>query len=121
MPWIYHQSTGRLEYNGVAAASGYSGAPGAVNNPDREFEVLIGPIPRGNYRIGVLQLNGGHMGHDVIPLTPVGHNAHRRTGFFLHGDSIRSPGTASQGCVVLQHDIRMRINQSLDKVLQVVR
>jgi hypothetical protein len=121
MPWIYHQRTGRLEHDGVSVASGYSGAPGAVNNPDREFEFLIGPIPRGNYTIGALQLNGGHMGQNVIPLTPIGHNGHGRSGFFIHGDSIRRPGTASQGCIVLPLDVRTRINSSRDRVLQVVQ
>lgn len=71
--------------------------------------------------IGTLQANGGHMGHDVLPLTPIGHNAHGRTGFFIHGDSVARPGTASEGCIVLPHDVRVRLNAGTDKTLQVVR
>lgn len=61
------------------------------------------------------------MGQDVLPLIPMGHNANGRTVFFIHGDSVARPGTASQGCVILPHDLRARINASPDKTLQVVR
>lgn len=122
MPWTYHQSTGVLEFNGRTVSDwGYSGTPQAKNNPAREDEVLVGPIPRGRYRIGALQANGGHMGHDVLPLSPIGHSAAGRSGFYIHGYSVARPGTASQDCIILPHEVRSRISTSPDRELEVVR
>lgn len=40
--------------------------------------------------------------------------------FRIHGDSIRAPGTASHGCIILPRAIRDRIWASGDRALQVV-
>jgi hypothetical protein len=44
-------------------------------------------------------------------LRPVGHNAHGRTDFEIHGDSVQHPGQglASTGCVVADHRLRAAI------------
>jgi len=48
-------------------------------------------------------------------LSPIGHNAHGRTAFRIHGDSGIRPGTASEGCIILPLAIRQKIADSNDK------
>ena len=55
-----------------------------------------------------------------MSLTPVGHLAHGRTAFLIHGDSIKHPGDASEGCIILGPHIRTRIAASGDTVLNVI-
>jgi hypothetical protein len=77
----------------------------------------VGPIPRGEYQIGP-GYNTVHMGPLSIPLTPIGHNALGRSGFFIHGDDLQHD--ASHGCIILPPHIRNAINLSHDKSLKVV-
>jgi hypothetical protein len=131
MPWIYHQSTGRLEYmaphgaaghqTGHLVGVGYSGAPGSVNSPHMENIHNVGPIPRGRWRIGPLEAHHPHLGPHVMSLTPIGHHAHGRTSFYIHGDNQQGNQSASNGCVIMGLDIRNRIGHSHDHLLEVVR
>jgi hypothetical protein len=51
-----------------------------------------------------------------------------RSGFFIHADSIKAPGDASEGCIVpvagangeSGHEIRMMISGSSDRDLEVL-
>ena len=43
-----------------------------------------------------------------------------RDGFLIHGDSIAHPGTASQGCIILNRLQREHIAASPVKLLRVV-
>lgn len=131
MPWIYHQSTGQLEYRsptGAAGqhgadqvATGYSGAPGSVNNSNAEGIANVGPIPRGRWQIGAIEAHHPHLGPNVMSLTPVGHSAHGRSAFYVHGDNALGNRSASNGCIILGPDIRHRIGRSHDRVLEVVQ
>jgi hypothetical protein len=56
-----------------------------------------------------------------MALTPVGHTAHGRTRFLIHGDSIRHPGNASEGCIVLDRAARQAIATSGDNDIEVVQ
>lgn len=119
MPWKYSQKTGVLSHNGRDVGNGYSGKKGLWrNNPATETIKNKGPIPRGQYRIGAA---GKHpaKGPITMGLTPVGHGAHGRTAFLIHGDSIKNPGDASEGCIVLGPHLRQRIAMSGDAVLVV--
>ncbi len=120
MTWQYSQSTGRLTQNGQPIAMGYSGAGVGKNNPGAEQQRNVGPIPRGAYTIGI---PGDHpeKGPITMRLTPVGHNARGRNGFLIHGDSIKNPGNASQGCIILNRAIRNRISASGDRALEVIQ
>ena len=53
-------------------------------------------------------------------LTPVDHRALGRTDFLIHSDSIKNPGNASKGCIVLKFKYRTLIAESGDTVLNVV-
>lgn len=47
-------------------------------------------------------------------LEPVGHIAHGRTLFRIHGDSRLNPGTASVGCIILPRHVREQMSASGD-------
>lgn len=114
------QATGDLIYDGEVAASGYSGAGEGKNNPAMQDVCNVGPIPQGLYYIGPPRDTEEH-GPYVLPLIPFPENDMRgRGGFLIHGDSIKSPGTASEGCIVLGRLYREAIYKSNDRVLKVV-
>lgn len=48
------------------------------------------------------------------------HDATGRGAFRIHGDSIRAPGTASKGCIILPRAIREKMWRSGVKDLEVI-
>jgi Protein of unknown function (DUF2778) len=122
MPWTYQQSTGKLTRDGKEIATGYSGkgltSATGRNNPDMENVAASGPIPRGQYSIGALR-NSENTGPNVMDLTPVGHSAHGRSAFQIHGNN--RANDASHGCIILPPAIRQQVASSSDKVLHVIK
>lgn len=118
--WTYDQSSGRLTHNGKFIATGYSGANIGRNNPDLEHKVATGPIPRGRWKISGPPYNSANVGPYAIRLSPVGHSAHGRSAFLIHGDSAKRPGQASKGCIILPRNVRELIWNSGDRDLEVV-
>ena len=118
--WAYEQSSGRLfDGAGNLVGSGYSGSGLYENMPQAECLHNQGPIPKGLYHIGQ-PVNTVTHGPFVLPLTPdPGNEMFGRFGFLIHGDSVIEPGTASQGCIILPHEIREAIAISGDTDLQV--
>lgn len=120
MPWIYHQRNGALYRDGAYVGHGYSGIDQGKDNPDMQSMPDIGPIPRGTYAIGA-PFHHVHAGSYAMRLTPSGATGtYGRAGFMIHGDSIAHPGHASNGCIVLNLDVRKRIWESGDRTLEVV-
>lgn len=118
--WTYDQSSGQLWHDGNIAGTGYAGNGEGKNNPAMQHVHDVGPLPRGVYTIGQPHDTPNH-GPFVLDLTPDPTNEmHGRGGFLIHGDSIRAPGTASQGCIILARAVRERIAASDDKRLEVV-
>jgi hypothetical protein len=117
--WKYVQSSGDLFKDADYIETGYSGAnPEGKNQPDKECQKNVGPIPRGWYRI----LGPKDKPTAVtLPLKPddPDHCRPRRTGFLIHGDN--ETGTASRGCIILSRRTREKIRDSGDVRLQVVR
>jgi hypothetical protein len=116
----YSQSTGELKRDGQHVGFGYSGSPEGKNNPDRQSESNIGPLPRGLYDIAPPHDTQAH-GPFVMALIP--HSANQmfgRAGFLIHGDKAAAPGTASHGCIILARTIRELIWNSGDRLLQVI-
>lgn len=122
MTWVYDQSTGDLTHEGDFSGTGYSGAGRTLaegrNNPDMEAVRSCGPIPCGKWSIGPVH-DSATTGPMTMDLNPVGHDAHGRTVFRIHGDNKAS--NASHGCIVLARGIREEIATSADKTLVVVR
>lgn len=122
--WTYEQRTGILRHNGAAIATGYAGRDTpqcqGKNNPSAQQVHDIGPLPQGLYTIGPLE-NVPGLGVDVMPLFPNPKNQmFGRSGFFIHDDLVNAPGTASHGCIVLYHQVRLQIGKSGDNQLEVV-
>src|SRR5262249_4564155 len=117
--FVYRQSSGKLTLDGKDVGSGYSGKGKGKNNPEKETEKNVGPIPKGNYKIGKPKEWKGTP--NVFDLTPDGHNAHGRTQFLIHGDSKQNPGNASEGWIILSPDVAKRIAQSGLTRLRVVK
>jgi len=124
MPWVYVQSTGAFyDPDGNLLENGHAGhhEKDASNNfiyrnqPDKETVKNRGPIPRGQWKIGGYTSNKGPL---TITLTPVGHNAHGRTDFRIHGNN--STNTASEGCIIVSRKVRQAVVNSSDKQLEVV-
>lgn len=112
----YRQSTGEFLEDGALLATGYSGTGAGRNNPDMQAVRNVGPIPRGEYSIGPAYKHPAK-GPLCMRLTPVGHDALKRSGFLIHGDNKKND--ASQGCIILGPDARTRISKAADRRLTV--
>lgn len=117
----YNQLTGELKLNSIAAGSGYSGHGEGKNNPRRQTVHDVGPIPCGFWEIcGPPYISADH-GPFVLRLSPLpGTQTFGRSGFLIHGDSRENPGEASMGCIILPHEVRVKIWQSGERRLEVI-
>lgn len=107
----YQISTGDITgSDGVQIGAGYSGQPECKNDPTKCDQHEQGPIPPGKYAVGEPEDTETH-GPFVLPLTPYPENQmYGRSGFLIHGDSVKHPGTASKGCIIAPRAVRETIN-----------
>lgn len=118
---VYIQETGEFyDCLGTLLGVGYAGHDDGVNNHDMQYVVNEGPIPVGRYIIGEA-FEHPHAGPITMRLTPcVGTDTHGRDGFLIHGDTITRNRSASNGCVVQDHDVRVAISKLKHRYLMVV-
>jgi len=122
--WTWLQSEGDLWHDGRFVHTGYSGFGEGKNNPAMQEIHGIGPLPKGKYKMKVITENGQWVDYEgkkapVIRLFPAAeNNMFGRDGFLIHGDN--KDHTASHGCVIEDHDIRVQIALSGDEDLEVV-
>lgn len=114
--YIYKQSTGELLFDGKKIATGYSGNGKGLNNSKLEKEANVGPIPRGEWKIGTA-FEHKTKGPLVMELIPQGHTAQHRSGFLIHGDNKNMDKSASEGCIILDRSTREMIANSKVKTL----
>lgn len=119
--WKYEQATGRLLNSaGVCVATGYSGKGKSKNVPTDQHLVGVGPLPRGTYSMNAPR-NSTTTGPYAIDLVPDAKNQmFGRSAFQIHGDSIKAPGTASSGCIIMPRNIREMVWNSGDRQIEVV-
>ena len=118
--WTWDQSAGELSHNGKLISKGYSGRDRGKNNPSMQSAVGVGPIPRGLWRM-LKVYDSSATGPKTIWLEPkAGTDTCGRSAFRIHGDSIRNPGTASHGCIILPRIVREQIWSSGDHDLTVI-
>ena len=110
--WLWDQSAGELWLNGTLVSRGYAGRGKGKNNPAMQAAVAVGPIPQGNWLMTELydSKNVGPLAIKIVP--KAGTDALGRSAFRIHGDSIRDPGSASHGCIILPRVIRQQIWRS---------
>jgi RHS repeat-associated protein len=127
--WEYSQSTGQMSHvlpngNSQTTGTGYSGQGAGLNKPAEQDKPNIGPIPQGNWRIEPQQDNVTGQGHKLpasMRLEPLkGTNTYGRDGFLIHGDNSQNNHSASNGCIILNRDVRNQIGRSGDNLLTVV-
>lgn len=127
---VYNSSTGELHAVNTATGtdvkigSGYSGYGFSANDPSQESIANTGPIPAGTYSIGTA-FNSGHSGPETMTLTPnSGTDVYGRTGFEMHGDTATSNQfglhDASDGCIIMDPNIRYAVGASGISTLEVV-
>lgn len=110
---VYDQTSGCMyvadnEDARALLCRGYSGYGVHRNEPKSEALRSLGPIPRGMWTV-VFKGHHPRLGPCVFALKPVGHKAHGRTEFFIHGDNSRADGTASTGCIIAPRPAREAI------------
>jgi hypothetical protein len=121
MSFLFCTKDGGLYLDGVRVATGYSGHGPGRNSPEHESEPRVGPIPRGTWRIVGPPVDTEEHGPYVLALTPMpGTETFGRSGFLCHGDSVRAPGTASLGCIILPRSTRQALWESGERQLVVV-
>lgn len=119
--WKYEQTTGRL-YNasGKVIATGYAGKGEHKNKHESQSVVGMGPLPVGRYTLNAPRTSA-KTGPYAMDLTPAKENVmFGRSAFQMHGDSIKAPGTASSGCIIMPRNIRELVWNSGDHKLEVV-
>lgn len=117
--WTYSQKTGVLSHDGEFVGRGYAGREAGKNNPEMQNVAATGPLPRGKYLI-LEPRDSDHVGRYAMPLQPDPANEmFGRSAFYIHGDNIEHPGTASHGCIVQARDVREKVWESHDHELQV--
>jgi hypothetical protein len=120
MTWFYSQKTGILKHDDMDVTAGYSGYGPWKNVPDAQSRHGQGPLPRGQYRLETPIEQHPTVGHYAIPLSPdMNNQMFGRSAFYVHGDSYEHPGEASEGCIVVGLDARLRMWSSGDHDLEV--
>jgi hypothetical protein len=95
--YTYSQSSGRFNGGGISV-TGCSGRRGNCrNNPSCQCQRNVGPLPRGNYRIGGRQTFRGMV--NSYALAPAGAAMCGRSGFLIHGGGCQAD--PSEGCIVI--------------------
>ena len=120
MCWQWDQSAGELSRGGSIVSHGYAGRDRGKNNPAMQAAVGVGPIPRGHWRITGVHDSPNTGPYTIILEPALGTDTCGRSAFRIHGDSIRHPGQASHGCIILPRAVRERIMRSGDRDLLVV-
>lgn len=131
---IWSQSRGALEtVEGVFLGQGYSGAgwPGEKdagrNNPAREGEKDVGPIPQGNWRIEKVadEKYRGRLTPPVFRLVPQNDGTLARVkamgrnpdAFFVRGENVEDPGC--DGFIVLDYTTRAGLRLQRGAVIRI--
>lgn len=113
MSFKYSQSSGALFHNGVQIATGYSGHGSGLDNPQAQDQHAVGPLPQGQYTIQPPHADE-QVGPVAMRLDPSPDNEmFGRGDFLMHGDNPAMNHTASDGCIILPHDVRVQVGAAV--------
>jgi hypothetical protein len=90
----YSQSTGELTHATSLLAVGFSGLGEARNKPNLEDQAMLGPIPRGRFRIDRPHVFRGSW---MVRLRPIDEQGRVQRYFLKAGD-------VSKGCIIVPPD-----------------
>ena len=122
MAWFYYVRQGALlRADGVLVAICHSGHGDAMNEPARQAERSVGPIPVGRYTIGPAHTHPT-CGPVAMRLPPQpGTETFGRSGFLIHGaNRTPDPTDDSEGCIIADRWVREAVAASTDRDLEVV-
>lgn len=109
MSWKWIQATGEMQHSDVLLARGYSGHGEGINSHAMQEVKMVGPIPVGAYTIEPAH-DDATVGPMAMRLTPAADNEmFGRGDFLIHGDNQKMDRSASEGCIILPHNIRQII------------
>lgn len=116
----YVQSTGqlfRLTSTGlVFLGTGYSGNGEGLNNPAMQGVKNVGPIPIGLYIVGAAEDRAStgprsmQLVPDLLTRVRIANMGRDPLAFYMHGDTVERDHSASHGCIVADHDIRLNVS-----------
>jgi len=117
--WTYQQGSGILSAaGGIVVGDGYSGTGAGRNNAAMQDVHNVGPLPEGFYLISPAY-DHPRLGPITMDLVPDTDNVmYGRDDFRIHGDN--GAHDASEGCIVMDHGVRLRVSASPDRRLMVV-
>jgi hypothetical protein len=117
----FDRKSGRLtDAHGKLIATVWSGHGAAANDPSREREKGVGPLPSGDYKAGHPR-DGGHLGPFVLDLVQISGESYGRGLFRVHGDHANDTDhSASDGCIIASLLVRQRIDAETDRLIRVV-
>jgi hypothetical protein len=117
----YSQKNHTISFNDKLITSDcYSGNGIGLNNPDNEKLPNVGCLPKGLYYMAEA-IDSPDTGIISIPLYPLNRSVmYGRSNFFIHGDNPQQNFTASKGCIIAPHAIRLSINFGYDRLLNVI-
>lgn len=117
----FNRAKGTLTFSsGLVLAGIWSGHGDAANDPSREREKGIGPLPAGDYEIGAPR-DGGHLGPFVMDLKQISGDSYGRDLFRIHGDTVDDENhEASDGCIIAPRSVRTRIDREVERIIRVV-
>jgi hypothetical protein len=119
--FVYEQATGELYFGDAVKGLTslglcYSGHGVGLNNSAYEDVHDVGPIPQGCYTIGRFFDDLGGKGPIVAHLAAdAGNRMFGRSGFMIHGDNARGDHSASEGCIIASHNLRLEIAAEVEE------
>lgn len=119
--WQYKQSTGELrDASGKLVAKGYAGKGEYKNRHECQTVPNMGPVPVGCYTLNPphTSLKTGPYAMDLAPDSS--NEMFGRSAFQMHGDSLRNPGSASSGCIIMPRAVRESVWASRDHRIEVI-
>jgi hypothetical protein len=124
--WLFESSTGKIfRPDGTLSGVGYAGGncgrnPEGINNPKMQEVKSVGPLPSGFYTFGSLIEKHPRLGLYVFSLMPdAENNMFGRGDFYCHGDT-KIPRQASEGCIVVDYNVRRDMHESQCQQIKVV-
>lgn len=118
--WTWDQSSGCMTATNGSKYYGYSGNGRGKNNPSMQAAKGIGPIPQGDWAITSVRDSPNTGPFTITLIARPDTKTLGRDDFRIHGDSVKNPGTASHGCIILPRKVRELIWKSGDRLVRVI-
>lgn len=106
----FHQRSGEYYLGPTLFTLGWAGCGLGKNNPEMQHVRMIGPLPRGRYRIGAPEL--ASTGAYSLRLHPCPETEmFGRDGFLIHGPAVDASkrGQESHGCPIMHRICREQV------------